>query len=372
MGAFLRELGANCPRSTNQGENLYTLPKRRLAVVGLTALATVGATVSVTAAAPAESDPPRVTVAMETAPAHPALATAKQAAAAPSWCRPGQNEYNRFQACTVSNGTFTVTHNRQVVGRLNFTVTQHIGLNAKSPKFTEQFSLKFTSGAGTVDGFATNLAASCGGSCKATSHVPHTPTRVGETINGTISYSDTTSTKNSTHTSYGLTFTRPGYLSTPAKWSSLTYRCDKGNKAGRTGNYGTGCVFTGYAPFETQQAALPGISKNIARIQKAGPHHYGAYGLHGSPLHRTADATVMKNNRRIACPDGRPRPTGKSCDEYPFASTQEGAANKKAKPGDWGWAWVPVGEQNKQRNILNDFYRHNRILNGDRFWVAVQ
>lgn len=117
---------------------MFTLPKHRLAVVGLTALATVGATVSATAAVPIETGRARVSVAMKSASAHPASATAHQAAAAPSWCKPGRNEYNRFQACTVSNGTFTVTHNRQVVGRLNFTVTQHIGLNAKSPKFTEQ------------------------------------------------------------------------------------------------------------------------------------------------------------------------------------------------------------------------------------------
>ncbi len=349
---------------------MFTSHRRRVALVGLVALATIGTSIGATAyAAPQQA--PVVSVSLAPASAHAGAPAPGRVAAAPSWCAPGPNEYTRTQACSVADGTLTVWLNKKVVGRMNFTVSQHIGLNVKSAKFSEQFSLTFTRGAGDVNGFMTELTATCGGTCKAGSHVPPEPTRIGGTVSGSIDYSDSTTTKNSTRTSYTLAFTRPGYLSTPARWSSLTYRCDKGNKAGRTGNYGTGCVFPGFAPFETQQAALREISQNISRIQKAGPHHYGAYGLHGSPLHRTADGKTIADNRRIACGGRKPPTSGVSCDEYPFASTREGAANKKGKPGDWGWAWVPVSEQNRQRDILNAFYRNNRILDGDAFWVAV-
>ncbi|KUM96181.1 hypothetical protein AQI95_42675 [Streptomyces yokosukanensis] len=341
-----------------------------MALAGLAALAAIGTSVGATAYAAPQSQP---VLSVSLTPAHAQAAAPVQgrAAGAPSWCAPGPNEYNRTQACAVENGTLTVRLNKKVVGRLNFTVTQHIGLNVKSSRFAEKFSVTFTSGAGDVTGFLTELTATCGGTCRAVSHVPAEPTRVGGTVSGTIDYSDSTTTKNTTRTSYALAFTRPGYQSTPARWSSLNYRCDKGNKAGRTGNYGTGCVFPGFRPFETQQAALPGISKNIARIQKAGPHHYGAYGLHGAALHRTANGKTIADNRRVACGKRKAPTRGVSCDEYPFASTREGAANKSAKRGDWGWAWVPVSEQNKQRDILNNFYRNNRILDGDAFWVAV-
>lgn len=352
---------------------MFSPSRQRTALVILAAAATGIATAAAGGAAQAAARG-RAVASVSFAPAPASAAYRARTSAAPPWCAPGQNEYNRTQACTVGIGTLTVTLNRKVVGRLNFRVTQHIGLHVTSPRFAERLSITFTSGAGDVDGFATEFTAFCGGTCKAAAHVPPEPTRVGETVNGTVDYADSTTAKNSTHTSYALEFTRPGYLSTPAAWSSPTYRCDKGSKAARTGNYGTGCVFPGFAPTETRQAALPDIARNIARVQKAGPHHYGAYALHGSPLHRTASASVIKDNRRKACGKRTPPPGMKnvSCDEYPFASTQEGAANKKGRPGDWGWAWVPAAEQNQQRDILNNFYRTNRILGGDRFWVAVQ
>jgi MDMPI C-terminal domain len=39
-------------------------------------------------------------------------------------------------------------------------------VNVKSPKFSEQFSVTFTRGAGDVNGFMTELTATCGGTCK--------------------------------------------------------------------------------------------------------------------------------------------------------------------------------------------------------------
>ena len=118
-------------------------------------------------------------------------------------------------------------------------------------------------------------------------------------------------------------------------------------------------------------SSLPTIDANIAAVQAAGPHHYGQYGS-GNPLHR--NTALADQNRAKACPPPGPQPTGTSCDEYPFATTQEGAS--QTQQPDWGSAWVPVSEQDSQSSIVGTFYLQNRILSagagvvtGDAFWV---
>jgi hypothetical protein len=68
-------------------------------------------------------------------------------------------------------------------------------------------------------------------------------------------------------------------------------------------------------------------------------------------------------------PDNRERPEGKSCDEYPFAPTLEGAS-RTSQP-DWRWAWVPEDEQDRQGGLMIAFYKQYRVLDGDAYWVVV-
>ncbi|GLY28126.1 hypothetical protein Kisp02_14910 [Kineosporia sp. NBRC 101731] len=91
---------------------------------------------------------------------------------------------------------------------------------------------------------------------------------------------------------------------------------------------------------------LPEINRNIARIQKAGTKHYGSRTLSKGkhPLTRMTNSPAMKTNRDEACPSS-PReaaPEGFQCDDYPFASTSQGAAN--VPDTEWGWSYVPEGE----------------------------
>ena len=61
--------------------------------------------------------------------------------------------------------------------------------------------------------------------------------------------------------------------------------------------------------------------------------------------------------------------SGKQCDEYPFATTHEGAAsagnNVSVKP-------VDKLHNRDAGNDLNFFYERFRILDGDKFWVRVK
>lgn len=181
-------------------------------------------------------------------------------------------------------------------------------------------------------------------------------------ISGPVTYRDTTTTVHRDQAKYSLTFLKPGYTTGVSRWESLTFRCDDMVR-GR----GPGCVFPRFVPTLKTMVNLPHIRANIKRIQQAGPHHYGRIG--NSPLTRTTSTAIERANRRVAC-GGRPgRPAGHSCDEYPFAKTYQGAS--RTRQPDWGWAWVPAREQNAQGGYISSFYASQRVLDKDKFWVAV-
>jgi hypothetical protein len=62
---------------------------------------------------------------------------------------------------------------------------------------------------------------------------------------------------------------------------------------------------------------------------------------------------------------------GTDCDEFPFASTLEGAA--RATPPHNFSVWQIEAEQNQNHGTaLNAWYQNNRILNNDEFWIDIQ
>ncbi|MFD9374611.1 NucA/NucB deoxyribonuclease domain-containing protein [Streptomyces sp. NPDC059999] len=91
------------------------------------------------------------------------------------------------------------------------------------------------------------------------------------------------------------------------------------------------------------------------------------------PLHRLIDKDKQKKNRDKAistCDDvwGDYRGTKLQCDEYPFASTKEGAA----APGNRFSARLIDGTDNETGGRrLNEVFTLNRILDGDAFYVKI-
>src|SRR6266542_4219666 len=112
----------------------------------------------------------------------------------------------------------------------------------------------------------------------------------------------------------------------------------------------------------------------------------GAY-PNGSPLFRLTDATLIEKNRDTACKKSYFRPPGKTCDEYPFASTREGAYTGGGSPRTLDWCQIPKvpqgitgtdgysvcmidATQNTNGGLaLLSFYRDNRVLSWDAFHV---
>lgn len=105
-----------------------------------------------------------------------------------------------------------------------------------------------------------------------------------------------------------------------------------------------------------------------------------------STLTRATSSATINANRNRACPQSLTRPSGKQCDECPFASTNQGAASggsarvfsgcsltTVAGSGSRGFSrcMVNAGQNSSAGNALGTFYRNSRVLNGDTFRVGI-
>lgn len=173
---------------------------------------------------------------------------------------------------------------------------------------------------------------------------------------------------------------------TPFVSAGMPVRCDNASGA----NYGFGCVLPWWpGRWVIDQYAYPTYVAHVYLAQQSG--------LPGAtvPLTRT-DAEGQALNRQYACPNisSWPRPTIDgvvySCDEYPMASTREGAASSPdgtgyrtfdgchitALPtgvtGSTGYSacMIPQSENSGAGSKLGIFYGRSRILPGDQFYVT--
>ncbi|MCC3650767.1 hypothetical protein LIX60_04590 [Streptomyces sp. S07_1.15] len=91
------------------------------------------------------------------------------------------------------------------------------------------------------------------------------------------------------------------------------------------------------------------------------------------PLHRLIDEKKQEDNRDVAidtCHDiwGDYSGTGLQCDEYPFASTKEGA---NAGDDRYSARLIDGPDNEAGGRRLNSMYTANRILDGDPFYVKI-
>ncbi|MEU4418263.1 NucA/NucB deoxyribonuclease domain-containing protein [Nocardia salmonicida] len=176
--------------------------------------------------------------------------------------------------------------------------------------------------------------------------------------------------------------------STSARIRADMFRCDTTMKNSQQ-NFQQGCVVAAATP---QFRLGSDTSEQTGHVQAAVGS--GLPGV-GTPLHRQADPVTRDINRQTACPaqgavrDGR-RLDGRSCDEYPFASTTEGAAtsggggrtfNPQCHVPDLGPAsgstgysvcMIDAAQNSHAGSLLGAFYGTNRVINQDPFKVQAQ
>ncbi len=106
----------------------------------------------------------------------------------------------------------------------------------------------------------------------------------------------------------------------------------------------------------------------VEDAQATTPDHYGARGR-GEPLQRMTDEDRQEANRNESCRGFASNFPNDSCDEYPYASTYQGA-------NEIGRARTAVGHVLAAHNSLGgsklqSFTTANRVIDGDGYWVDV-
>ena len=129
-----------------------------------------------------------------------------------------------------------------------------------------------------------------------------------------------------------------------------------------------GCVNEDYAPLLTYDSTanplVAPVAQHIYNAQHGGLQT--AWGEPADPLNRTVDEVYIDDNRATAC-GSVTVPSGDSCDEYPLASTYQGAYFQD----DYSTAVVPSSANNSQGGLTGTFYTSNRVIDGDPFMVDV-
>jgi hypothetical protein len=161
-------------------------------------------------------------------------------------------------------------------------------------------------------------------------------------------------------------FTNPQWGSTnPLDLSTSDVRCDTA-LPGRSRK--PGCINPGYIPemVYAKSGPYPELAEHIQYAQ----NEKNLPGKHGTTryLERLTNTAKRNENREMACPSSLPRPEGKSCDEYPFATTWQGAATSG---GNFSRRMINAQQNSQGGNALNNFYTYNRIIEKDRFlmWI---
>lgn len=300
----------------------------------------------------------------------------------------------RFWICGVflSRLTFYDTRTGAVVGTLEFGIVDYSYSSNNIQNWMHQVQWDFHSatGAGLTYPQTISGRAACGPNCYLnTLDFPTQSAAVGRTASAqalnTTTATATGAIGRSRATTYSH-FTGANGQSNEVAIIAPEIRCDNAVP----GNIGPGCVFEDYVPTlqYAQSGARSQVAQHISQAQASGLPGSGAAGAY---LHRLTNGTQVNNNRNTACGSPPPAPlapTSNSCDEYPFASTYEGAwtgggaARTQAgcyyiivnpSTGSSGYSVCSVdGPQNSAAGSdLNGFYLRNRVIDRDAFKVQI-
>ncbi|MFE7810767.1 hypothetical protein ACFU5P_02020 [Streptomyces sp. NPDC057433] len=182
-------------------------------------------------------------------------------------------------------------------------------------------------------------------------------------------------------TRWNITITNGSQAPVKAAYKLKQFRCDNAT-AGRPN---AGCVVPWFPSLLTySKASAPDLVRHVTLAQQSGLP--GA--TYEDPLQRSTNETVNSTNRTLACGDA-PSIAGKSCDEYPFATTRNGLANMvpptrrtfadcnlpnipsgTTGPKAVSICMIPVADQSYQGGKNAQFYRAERMLEGDPFRVG--
>jgi hypothetical protein len=309
-------------------------------------------------------------------------------------CLSGTWTVTRTTACSIRKATVIVVTvpDGQIIGQLYYSVQDEAVADPKLNTWTHTISFfpNRTRSWGDISGTQVNGDATCSGSCSTLSGTitPRFILAPGPVITAVARFQTTVAAPNqvgSATTTWKHFFTNVKWLNLRTNAISTTVpnrvRCD--NALG--GSTSVGCVFPDRKPTLTVSQANGTYHRHV---QLSLQYHLP------NTLTRMQNPSLQQRNRDWACPRDPPRPEDYSCDEYPFASTWEGAytgnhpfgrtfdgcqldgwlQTRSSNDGGLGFsACMIVHYDNTNGGTeLGQFYNNNRVLDGDKFIVAAQ
>ncbi|MYV98391.1 hypothetical protein [Streptomyces sp. SID3343] len=329
----------------------------------------------------------------------------------PQWCLEKAFTgwwYTRYASCDISERHVAIIDvtTQQPLGTMNFVQYAYTYSTDISSTWINQIEVKPVTQVGVTAEARAQGTATCAGACSTTSSdFPSQPVSLTKSGFGEGRFASTipaTGGVGSANTTWTRWFT--GTTWTATNQVTITppqrVRCDSMTR----GTQFPGCVFPDYAPqFNVSSATNPNFAGHLRNALASGLP--GGGWPNGTPLTRMMDEADGRRNGDRACPQagngGYPRPPGFSCDEYPFRSTWEGALTQTylsppnpnppmpvvpgrtfsgcqipqlgsgTGPQGWSACMIPAGENSSGGGLLTSFYRSNRVIELDHFYVYV-
>lgn len=310
-------------------------------------------------------------------PVHPAAASertgpeaAQAGTALPERCLGSIPEQtwviDRFVGCNqtfLEVMVFEVPSGR-LIGSVDAAAINSVEADLRSLTWTHRIKLVRLNGWGDINGLIPEGTPSCPQDCTVTGS--QLPTRLLlDQPEGHIAATSTVDPRTkgtiaAGQSRWAISFSQMGaFPSPPVDFASEAVRCDTA-----TPNATAGCVLSRYTPTLPYTTAHNGeLATHIRDAQESGRPGAPAS---GKPLTRTTDPVRIDLNRNTSCPPLLPRPPGTQCDEYPFASTQQGGLLNGASSRT-----INAADNTTGGRELAAFYRQNRILNFDPFYVQI-
>jgi len=312
----------------------------------------------------------------------------------------GSTTKTRAASCVVEDGVLLIflVPSGQIIGTIGYTVSSLTTLDYSSLRWSQSFHYRadYVTGqnaGAAVTGTYMYAEPQCLASCTVTGSTPIGGTAMPGVTHSAAGYFSSPMSGVRWAAQGGIKFWFANSLWVNGTSNSLittpgAHRCDIA-----LGGYPSGCVYETVRPvLEIPSSRYPDYAYHIRLSLN--------YGL-PRVLTRSQSDALREANRAAACPTGPnyPRPAGMQCDEYPFASTYQGASMQpygrqfffinwntgqgfscqahwlptraQGDSGGFSACMIPAAQNSLGGSDLGDFYYKFRVLDMDTFEVRV-
>lgn len=298
----------------------------------------------------------------------------------PSLCHLNHEHFNRFADCRDDGWLLTIidVETGDPVGSVAGSTVLWNSLAYNSRSWTEHIRLAIVAvvgkGAGTT--ITAPIECSLGSSgCRPNGHgiwagqLAYLPAEIGKVYSGDLGWESPGRSTNTMRLEVNMIFDNAVANPAPLRIGPTSkVRCDSESIFRPTKG---GCVHEDATQnvlvLSKADTSIAEAAVFMADAQRAIHNHAGWLG-HGRALTRLTNSSAIRRNRRVACRGVR-LGHGQSCDEYPFASTNQGAA--LVPRDDFDSKALNAAQNSKVGSYLGSFLLHLRIAAGDSYYVEI-